>query len=234
MNQITIDREGAARLLAFLQCDGLWNPKRLHELGAGIESAAAGDFAPLAELLGTRDVARVPCLSCDGSGVIPSAIGKPPYTCVPCSGAGAIVQPSSAPVAAHSFREEDVVRVLPAQIKVTATVVADRTGTKTEPGWVRIANDTSGSWYERVENEFTLHTPWWITGQRLEEDGGAQVICAAVRAESEHAAKRIIAAAHDKPIEIEWRFCQEQVADWNPFNERFPRVAWMQWPEVKP
>lgn len=129
MNQITINRECARRLVDYItQRNGELDPRTADEFMRTLASAAAGDFAPLAALVGTREVAE------------------------------------SAP--AHSFREGDVVRVLPAQIKVTATVVADRTGTKTEPGWVRIANDTSGAWYERAESLALTHRRHFKAGER--------------------------------------------------------------------
>jgi hypothetical protein len=86
------------------------------------------------------------------------------------------------------------------------------------------------SWWMVPENgEFELHSPWWISGSRGSDDAAS--ICAAVRAESEEAAKGIVVAAHDlpPPLGIEWRFCEEMPEHWTPFRDRFLRAAWMQW-----
>src|SRR5262245_45714271 len=99
------------------------------------------------------------------------------------------------------------------------------------------------SWYGTPDTgPFTLEWPWWISGHRLvgrkRTDGEIDVtqqdptICAAVRAESEEAAKEIILAAHDRrpgPGDMVWRFCEEQPDGWSPFSERFPRADWMVW-----
>lgn len=54
-------------------------------------------------------------------------------------------------------------------------------------------------------------------------------ICAAVQAENEEAAKALIVTAHDAPVALEWRFCEERDSGWVPFSARFPRAAWMKW-----
>ena len=85
------------------------------------------------------------------------------------------------------------------------------------------------SWYcpPELMGRFELRWPWWVTGYRDD----AEIICAAVRAESEEEAKRIILEAHDEPLptDLEWRFVTEAYDDWSPFNDRFPREDWMQW-----
>lgn len=91
------------------------------------------------------------------------------------------------------------------------------------------------SWVAVEEHgPFTLHTPWWISGARLiakeDEDIEEPTICAAVRAQSEEAAKEIIFAAHDtRPAEIEFRFCEPRPDDWAPFSGRFQKGEWMKW-----
>jgi hypothetical protein len=91
------------------------------------------------------------------------------------------------------------------------------------------------SWYAHARSgPWTLHWPWWISGWRLymsDETPDEPTVCAAVRAESEEAAKEIIIAAHDRrPENMEWRFCEQQPDDWVPFSDRFPKADWMQWP----
>ncbi len=95
------------------------------------------------------------------------------------------------------------------------------------------------SWYAtRATGAWELHWPWWISGYRIKwDDAGDDVqeptVCAAVRADSEDAAKEIVLTAHDKrPVNIEWRFCEQQPQGWSPFSERFPRADWMQWPMI--
>jgi hypothetical protein len=85
------------------------------------------------------------------------------------------------------------------------------------------------SWWcpDDLYGTFELHSPWWVSGER----DGARSICAAVMADSEYGAKAIIAKSHDDdPGDIEWRCCDERTDDWEPFNTRFRRAAWMQWP----
>lgn len=87
------------------------------------------------------------------------------------------------------------------------------------------------SWWHSSEDmgEFELHTPWWISGWR--EDGYASVV-ATVLANSEAAAEKIVRGSYDnKQVALSWRFCDEQPEDWTPFNSRFKRFPWMEWPE---
>lgn len=84
------------------------------------------------------------------------------------------------------------------------------------------------SWYSKHMGEFELHSPWWISGYRCDDE--AQTVCAAVIAEDEQGAMAAIVDAHDDPtVEIEWRFCNERDKDWSPFCDRFPRADWMRW-----
>jgi len=87
------------------------------------------------------------------------------------------------------------------------------------------------SWYcpPHLMGKFELHWPWWISGLRVDDEH--EVICAAVRAEDEEAAKRIIIDAHDepRPVDLEWRFVAEKPDDWSPFDDRFQKANWMQW-----
>lgn len=85
------------------------------------------------------------------------------------------------------------------------------------------------SWYGD-NGVFELYSPWWISGSRCEDD--VWIFVAAVRAESEAGARRVIEAAHDEGRSPkEWRFVEERPADWSPFNGRFERASWMVWPE---
>ncbi len=60
MNQITIDREGARRLVDYItQRNGELDPRTADEFMRTLASAAAGDFAPIAALAG-KDVVPAP------------------------------------------------------------------------------------------------------------------------------------------------------------------------------
>lgn len=91
------------------------------------------------------------------------------------------------------------------------------------------------SWEHPVSHgPFTLTAPWWISGFCDSVEGSTDMICAAVTAPDEAAAKNIIRTAHDKdPGEIEWRFCDERADDWSPFCDRFPQAKWMTWPDYE-
>lgn len=90
------------------------------------------------------------------------------------------------------------------------------------------------SWYSTAEmGEWELASPWWKSGTRSSDH--AATICAAIRAIDSDSVRKKIAAAYDIPltnplVEIEWRFCNMRTDDWSPFNDRFPRADWMQWP----
>lgn len=76
---------------------------------------------------------------------------------------------------------------------------------------------------------FELHSPWWVSGETF--SGERQMICAAVLAQSEEAARKLIEASYDPGGAVaEWRFCNEREPDWTPFCDRFPRAKWMHWP----
>lgn len=91
------------------------------------------------------------------------------------------------------------------------------------------------SWYGSPI-PYELHTPWWISGYRMDGDDDnpdTPTICAAVQAEDEVGAMEVVMAAHDtRPDELEWRFVSVRPDDWEPFNSRFPRAAWMKWPAL--
>lgn len=83
-------------------------------------------------------------------------------------------------------------------------------------------------WHVEKMGQFELHSPWWFTGYR--GDGAASVV-AAVFAESTDAAMQTIREAYDrKDVQPAFRFCEEMSKSWTPFNGRFPRAEWMQWP----
>lgn len=81
------------------------------------------------------------------------------------------------------------------------------------------------SWWTTDEHGgFELHWPWWISGYRDD----ASSICAAVRAESEDAAREIVLASYDKrPGDVEFRFVEKRPDDWTPYNDRFKKGDWM-------
>ena len=99
---------------------------------------------------------------------------------------------------------------------------------KPRPFWV--------SWWQSA-TPFTWHGPWWVSGWRSsfsdDEDNGQASICAAVMARDAVDAKRLIVAAHDVPVELEWRFLNPQAVGWTPFCDRFKRAKWMKWPWPK-
>lgn len=92
------------------------------------------------------------------------------------------------------------------------------------------------SWYQPTidgegnSTEWELHSPWWISGETMEEPPRLTV-CAAVLAETADAAKAQAVAAQDSPgLELEWRFVDETDTDeWSPFSDRFPWNEWMAW-----
>lgn len=85
------------------------------------------------------------------------------------------------------------------------------------------------SWYcDQRFSPFCLHSPWWNSGWRVQDD--AATIVAAVQADDENGAKEIIYKAYDeRPKEIEFRFCDEFPKDESPYSERFPKESWMKW-----
>lgn len=87
------------------------------------------------------------------------------------------------------------------------------------------------SWYHLPSySEFEMHTPWWISGMRLNDD--AATIVAMVRAPSEQEAWRVVQAAYDiapKPG-VEQRFCDEIPPGVPlPWDHEDPRFAWAEW-----
>lgn len=88
------------------------------------------------------------------------------------------------------------------------------------------------SWVQTPSlSEYTLHSPWWVSGHVPHPDGTRFNIVAAVMAANMDGAKcRILGAFDVVPMEIEWRFCDERPTGWSPFCERFPRAPWMRWP----
>lgn len=86
------------------------------------------------------------------------------------------------------------------------------------------------SWYATADvGPFELHSPWWISGCRLDDD--ARTVCAAIRASDEDAAREIVFASHDaRPAQVEFRFIRR--LDRSPFSDRFPRADWMQWEDA--
>ena len=92
------------------------------------------------------------------------------------------------------------------------------------------------SWYHRPDmGAFELHSPWWVSGRRVTHEPLKDVleeptVVAAVQAVDEIAAKNIVRQSYDAPpADIEWRFCEPRPDDWTPFNDRFPKAAWMRW-----
>ncbi len=88
------------------------------------------------------------------------------------------------------------------------------------------------SWYDHLYGKWEWHGPWWVSGYRLSDDAG--IVCAAVSAKSEQAAREAIFEAHDeRPADLDFRFVEERDCDWNPLANdggRFPPRNWMRWP----
>lgn len=94
--------------------------------------------------------------------------------------------------------------------------------------WVRFYD------YSEHLRSFEYHGPWWVTGFTWDEkDEEMKVLCAAVRAESEEAAQRVIIGAYDnKDGPAKWSFVDEQDTEWDPkdLGDRFVAKEWMKWP----
>ena len=84
------------------------------------------------------------------------------------------------------------------------------------------------SWYSDIDGSgFELHSPWWRSGYAEDRT----IFCAAIMAEDDEAAMRVIEAAHDNlKVPLHWRFVEEKASDWSPFNSRFQQADWMRWP----
>lgn len=88
------------------------------------------------------------------------------------------------------------------------------------------------SWYHSaLHGEFELHTPWWISGSRIQP--WSDTIVAAVQAESEEAAWEVVRNSYDNPPEtLEKRFIDvlpDGKEPWTGPEGRFPRADWMVW-----
>lgn len=82
-------------------------------------------------------------------------------------------------------------------------------------------------WYNTVDlATFELHSPWWISGYRDDDE----TMVAAVWAADEDEAFEIVRAAYDEdPGPLERRLAGELEPDDSPFSDRFPQSAWMAW-----
>ena len=80
--------------------------------------------------------------------------------------------------------------------------------------------------------QFEYHGPWWVSGYGFDAEGNEQpCVCMAVVAADEDAARKVALDSFDEPPTIvEWRFCSDRAADWDPFCDRFERAQWMRWP----
>lgn len=86
------------------------------------------------------------------------------------------------------------------------------------------------SWYSPSGESFELHSPWWVSGSR--SDDNAATVVAAIRAESEEAAwEQVRLSYNNPPLDVERRFIQ--VLDRSPFSDRFPRDEWMEWDDER-
>lgn len=59
------------------------------------------------------------------------------------------------------------------------------------------------SWHALEKAGFTYHGPWWISGYSAED---FPIFCAAVRAETALDARLVIKRAHDRGVDLGWRF----------------------------
>ena len=85
-------------------------------------------------------------------------------------------------------------------------------------------------WHNEKYGPFELHSPWWVSGERGEDEHTEWSVCAAIKAKNEHDARSIILKCYDSlPDDLEFRFCTEFAQDKSPFSERFPKAEWMKW-----
>lgn len=84
------------------------------------------------------------------------------------------------------------------------------------------------SFWTSTPEHFEYHGPWWESGSDFDD---RRSLCAAVMAEDEEDAKRIISKAFDDGFAPDdWRFAEPEETAWSPFNDRFQRQDWMKWP----
>jgi hypothetical protein len=85
------------------------------------------------------------------------------------------------------------------------------------------------SWYCPIDEPFMLNFPWWISGWCYDKnDDEIDIICAAIKAEDEKAAKEIINSCYDKyQHNLNFRFVSERDDDWIPYGDRFQKADWM-------
>lgn len=85
------------------------------------------------------------------------------------------------------------------------------------------------SWYcpAALYGKFELHSPWWVSGERMAD--GALTICAAIKGHSEGEAQQEVVESYDDSVTLEWRFVEERPTNWSPFCDRFQKADWMKW-----
>lgn len=84
------------------------------------------------------------------------------------------------------------------------------------------------SWEHRG-GDFTLVTPWWISGYTADNH---PVVSAAIMARNEAEARMKVHDSYtpsSRDTLPSFRFAEERPADWSPFSDRFPRASWMRW-----
>jgi len=92
-----------------------------------------------------------------------------------------------------------------------------------KPYWVRFKTNMG---------HFEYEGPWWTTGIVDDaRDPKPDIVCAAVMAYSEDAAKAILRGTHDDGYEPNFDFVSRRNKNWSPFSDRFKRAEWMKWPQ---
>ena len=77
---------------------------------------------------------------------------------------------------------------------------------------------------------FEYHGPWWISGTTMDDDEQS-IVCCAVQASNEDAAKRTVDECFDPGHAMkQWDGAIKRGPEWEPFIDRFPRRSWMRWP----
>lgn len=90
-------------------------------------------------------------------------------------------------------------------------------------------------WSDEEMGGFTLYSPWWTSGWSLDADGKEEtVFVAAVRADSEDEAFKLVESSYDKDgIVVKRRFAdpmdEDEKKPWEHEGTRFPFGDWMIW-----
>lgn len=92
---------------------------------------------------------------------------------------------------------------------------------------------TSDRWlvHFRYTGPFKMIWPHWVLNYH--DDGVVTIRCAVVAPDLATARQVVIMAHERRPNERNidvWGACQRKAKDWSPFEGRFEREVWMEWP----